>query len=427
MATKAEFPGKLRCLFQPSRYKFIRGGRGSGKSWGVARALLIIGGQKPTRILCTREVQKSIKQSVHQLLTDQIKALGLESFYTVLQTEIRGANGTQIFFSGLSDLTVDSIKSFEGCDIVWIEEAQSITERSLKVLVPTIRKEGSEIWATYNPELETDPIHQMAVVNPPPGTISIEMNYGDNPWFPDVLEQERQHAQATMSPEEYGHVWEGRCKPAVDGAIYFNEVSQAEQAGRFTRVPYDPLLKAHTVWDLGFNDSMTIIIAQRAASEIRIIDYIEDSHKPLPDYVEMLRARGLNWGVDYLPHDGFATRHQTGRSDADVLQALGRSVERVEDKQGVEGGIRNARIVFPRIWFNTEAPGVKRLIECLKRYRRNVSAKTGEAGNPLHDEYSHGADAFRYLCLVADQLSNGAPPKAAAPRRLNIGGSGWMG
>ena len=426
MATKAEFPAKLQCLFQPSRYKFIRGGRGSGKSWGVARALLIIGAQRKTRILCTREVQKSIKQSVHQLLADQVKSLGLESFYQVLQTEIRGANGSQLFFSGLSDLTVDSIKSFEGCDIVWIEEAQSITERSIKVLVPTIRREGSEIWATYNPELETDPIHQMAVVNPAPGTISVEMNYSDNPWFPPVLEAERIHAQQTMAPEEYAHVWEGRCKPAVDGAIYFNEVSQAEQHNRFGRVPYDPMLKVHAVWDLGWNDSMSIILVQRAASELRVIDYIEDSHRTLPDYIEQMRERNFNWGVDYLPHDGFATRHQTGKSDADVLRALGRDVEQVGG-QDVESGIRNARLVFPRIWFNSEAQGVKRLIECLKRYRRNVSNKTGEAGSPLHDEYSHGADAFRYLCIVADQLSNGVTARPVTNNRPRTSGTGWMG
>lgn len=415
--TRAEFPAKLECLFQPSRYKFIRGGRGSGKSWGVARALLIQGAQAKHRILCTREVQVSIQQSVHQLLRDQIEALGLQSFYQVLRDEIRGANGTTFHFRGLSDMTADSIKSFEGCTRVWIEEAHTITRRSLRILVPTIRAEGSEIWATYNPELESDEIHQMAVINPPPGTISVEMNYGDNPWFPQVLEDERKHAQATMAPEEYAHVWEGRCKPAVEGAIYFNEVGQAEAAGRFGRVPYDPMLKAHAVWDLGFNDSMAIIIAQRAASEIRIIDYIEDSHRPLPDYVTQLQARNLNWGKDWLPHDGFAKRHQTGKADNEVLQALGRSVERTPNGE-VEAGIRNARMVFPRIWFNTDAEGVKRLVECLKRYRRSVSVKTGEPGNPLHDEYSHGADAFRYLCLVADQLSNGsaAAIKIAVPR-----------
>lgn len=407
MSVRAEFPEKLECLFQPSRYKFIRGGRGSGKSWGVARALLIQGAMTPHRILCTREVQNSIAQSVHRLLADQIINLGLESFYQILRDEIRGANGTTFYFKGLSDMTADSIKSFEGCTRVWIEEAHTISKRSLTILVPTIRAEGSEIWATYNPELDSDEIHQMAVVNPPPGTISIEMNYHDNPWFPSVLEQERLHAQATMPPEEYAHIWEGRCKPAVEGAIYFNEVSQAEQAGRFGRVPYDPMLKAHAMWDLGWNDAMSIIIVQRAASEIRVIDYIEDSHRPLPDYVQQLQGMNLNWGKDWLPHDGFAKRHQTGKSDSEVLGALGRSVERVDNTE-IEAGIRNARLVFPRIWFNTESKGVVRLIECLKRYRRNVSVKTGEPGSPLHDEYSHGADAFRYLCLMADRLTNGA-------------------
>lgn len=401
----ARFPPKLNILFQPSRYKFIRGGRGSGKSWSIARALLIIGASKCTRVLCTREVQKSIKQSVHQLLRDQIENLGLSSFYQVLETEIRGKNGTQFFFSGLSDQTVDSIKSFEGCDVVWNEEGQTTTARSWRILIPTIRKPGSEIWTSYNPELETDETHQMAVIRPAPDTISIIVNYSDNPWFPAVLEQERIHAKSTMKPEDYNHIWEGECKPAVEGAIYFDEVASAEREGRFCRVAYDPLLKVHTIWDLGFADSMSIIVVQRLSSEIRIIDYIEDTHRTLPDYIRELELKDLNWGNDYLPHDGFAHRHQTGKSDNEVLCALGRAVLQTPNID-VEAGIRAARLVFPRIYFNAESQGVKRLIECLKRYRRNISQKTNEPGNPLHDQYSHGADAFRYLALVADQLNN---------------------
>jgi phage terminase large subunit len=422
--TAAKFPEKLRCLFQPSRYKFIRGGRGSGKSWGIARALLIQGAGKKLRILCTREVQKSIKQSVHQLLTDQINALGLADFYEVLATEIRGKNGTQFFFAGLSDMTADSIKSFEGCDIVWLEEAQTLTKRSLMILIPTIRKEGSEIWASYNPELETDPIHEMAVVNPQEGAVSVLMNYGDNPWFPATLESERIHAQKTMRPADYAHVWEGQCKPAVEGAIYADEVAAVQEQGRFCRVHYDPLLKAHTVWDLGFNDSMSIILVQRAASELRVIDYIEDNRLPLPDYVARLQAMGLNWGNDWLPHDGFAKRHQTGKSDDEVLKALGRDVLQVPGSE-VENGIRQARIVFPRIWFNSESKGVQVLMEHLKRYRRHVSRTTGEASRPLHDAHSHGADAFRYLALVADQLSNSV---RKVPRQSSVQAVvGWMG
>ena len=402
----AKFPAWAEVLFQPSRYKFIRGGRGSGKSWAVARALLIKGAQKSERVLCTREVQKSIKQSVHQLLRDQIENLGLQSFYEVLETEIRGKNGTRFYFSGLSDQTADTIKSFEGCTIVWCEEAQTITQRSWRILTPTIRAEGSEIWATYNPELETDETHQMAVIRPAPDTISVEVNWQDNPWFPEVLEQERKHALQTMKPEEYRHVWEGKCKPAVEGAIYFDEVSQAEQGGRFRPTPYDPLLNVHTIWDLGWNDAMSIILAQRSGGgEIRVIDYIEGSHRTLADYVQELKGKPFNWGSDWLPHDGFAKEFRTGKSAEEILQALGRKV-RATPKMDVEGGIKAARMVFSRIWFNTEAPGVQRLTECLKRYRRNITQKTGEAGQPLHDEFSHGADAFRYLAVCSDQLSN---------------------
>lgn len=412
---RARFPKKLRCLFEPSRYKFIRGGRGSGKSWSVARALLIKGSKRTERILCTREVQKSIKQSVHQLLRDQIELLGLSDFYEVLEHEIRGKNGTRFYFAGLSDLTADTIKSFEGCTIVWVEEGQTITVRSYRILVPTIRAEGSEIWVTFNPELETDETYQMAVVRQPPGTISVEINYEDNPWFPDVLEKERAHAEQTLKPAEYAHIWRGKCRPAVEGAIYTDEVADADANGRFARILYDPLLKVHTVWDLGFNDAMAIGMVQRLASEIRVIDYIEDNRRTLESYVEEIEKRPWNWGNDWLPHDGFATRHQTGKSDEQVLTALGRSVMQTPGME-VEAGIRLARQVFPRVYFNRESPGVCRLMECLKRYRRHVSKATNEPSNPMHDEFSHGADMFRYLAINADQLTNQIrkQPKAQA-------------
>lgn len=420
-----KFPKKLKAFDSPARYKFARGGRGSGKSWGVARKLLLLGVQKPIRILCTREVQKSIKQSVHKLLKDQITALPLDSFYQVLETEIRGANGTEIYFSGLSDQTADSIKSFEGVDICWIEEGQAITEKSLTILKPTIRSENSEIWVTYNPQLDTDPIHKLAMTDTDTAEfsiISIEMNYYDNPWFPDVLEQERLQDKATLPKAEYEHIWEGKCMPAVAGAIYFDEVADADSQGRICRVAYDPLLKVHTIWDLGFNDSMVILFVQRVASEIRIIKAIEDSQRTITSYIndDVLPLK-YNWGDDYLPHDGFATRHQSGKSDADVLRALGRTVQQTPNMD-VESGIRRSREVFPRIYFNKDDDGVKRLIECLKRYRRHVSKSTGEPSRPVHDEYSHGADAFRYLCIVADNLRNEHQSSLPPPSR----GGSWM-
>lgn len=411
-----ELPQKLDVLFNPARYKVIKGGRGSGKSWGVAIAMLIQGTAKPTRFLCTREVQKSIQQSVHQLLKDQIARLGLTSFYEVLQTTIRGKNGTEFFFAGLSDMTVDSIKSFEGVDVVWCEEAQTISDRSWSVLIPTVRKEGSEIWITYNPELESDPTHERFVLNTPPDCKVVEMNWSDNPWFPNTLDMERQHAQQTLKPEVYNWIWEGKCKPAVEGAIYFDEVSKAEAEGRIRDVPADPLLKTHAVWDLGWNDKMSIVLVQKSASELRIVGYLEDSHRTLADYVAQLKAMPMNWGVHYLPHDGFAKDFKTGKSAQEILEALGCTVEKTPNMP-IEDGIRAARLVFPRVYIDkTKAAG---LIECLKRYRRNISNKTGEAGSPLHDQYSHGADAWRYTCLVADSMTNSTG--SVAPIRYRTG------
>ena len=413
MQSNWQMPAKLALLFKPSRYKVVRGGRGSGKSWGFARALLIQAYQQPLRILCAREVQKSIKQSVHQLLSDQIEGMGLSAEFEVLANEIRGRNGSAFYFSGLSDMTADSIKSFEGVDRVWVEEGQSITARSWKILIPTIRKDESEIWVSYNPELETDETHRRFVLTPPPDCLAEVMNWQDNPWFPPVLEAERVHAKATLPDEEYQNIWEGRCLPAVQGAIYFNEVASAEGGGRIGRFPVDPALKVHRIWDMGWNDAMAIILAQKLGGTLTAVGYVTGSHRTTSDYIADFKGdkyRGWNWGTDFLPHDGFAKNRQTGRADADVLRGLGCSVQQTPNME-VELGIRNARLIFPRVFFNKDAlestdyklPG---LIECLKRYRRQINQTTNTPGAPLHDVHSNGADAFRYLGLVAEMMTN---------------------
>lgn len=403
MQTKAKFPEKLQFLFKPARYKVIYGGRGSSKSWSVARALLILGVSNKIRVLCTREIQESIKQSVHKLLSDQIEALGLQGNYQILQTEIRGINGTEFAFAGLSNETSDSLKSFEGVDIVWCEEAQAITKRSWDILIPTIRKPNSEIWVTYNPELESDETHTRFVINKPPNCIALKMNYVDNPWFPDVLEAERQHAKQTMKIEDYNWIWEGDCKPAVEGAIYFDQISESEREGRITNVPYDPLLKVHCIWDLGWNDAMTIVFAQKSASALHVIDYIEGNRRTYDDYMLEINQKRYNIGTHFLPHDGFSHDPKSGKTVEQILIALGATVQPTP-KLDLEEGIKNARQTFSRIYFDKTKAA--RLIECLKRYRRNQNKSTLEFTTPRHDEFSHGADAFRYMCACADQLTN---------------------
>lgn len=400
--SNAEFPKKLEFLFRPYRFKISYGGRGSGKSWSFARALLIQAAGKPLRVLCTREVQKSIKDSVHRLLSDQIEALGLGHFYTVLETEIRGANGSSFMFSGLSSQTVESIKSFEGIDKVWVEEAQNVSKKSWDVLIPTIRKEDSEIWVSFNPELDTDETYVRFVVSPPPSSKVVQVNYCDNPWFPEVLEQERIHCQLT-NKEDYAQIWEGKCRSAVSGAIYAHEIGDAVRAGRICNVPYDPKLKVHTVWDLGWNDSMSISLVQRVRSEIRVIEYIEDSHKTLDWYVAGLNQKRMNFGIDWLPHDGRTKDFKTGKSAEEILKSFGRKVK-ITPNISIESGIKAARMMFAQVYFDKTKTA--RLVECLKRYRRSINQATNEPGAPVHDEFSHGADDFRYLAVVADQLTN---------------------
>lgn len=398
----SQFPSKLKFLFQPNRYKVAYGGRGSGKSWGFARALLMQGTEKPMRILCAREIQKSIKQSVHTLLKDQIQALGLGSFYEVVETAIRGINGTEFSFAGLATNTVESIKSFEGVDIVWIEEAQTVSKRSYDILIPTIRKPGSEIWVTFNPYMDTDDTYRRFIINKPNDAVVVKMNYNDNPWFPDVLERERARCKQN-NPEDYENIWEGATKAAADGAIYHKEVRQAQEEGRITNVAPDRLLKTHIVMDLGWNDSMSIILCQRNLTEIRIIDYIEDDHRTLDSYSDQLKQLGHNWGTMYLPHDARNRDFKHGISSEEIMQRLGWDTE-IVPKSDIETGIKLARMTFDRAYFDSVK--AERLIECLKNYRRGINQTTNEPGAPLHDEYSHGADAWRYLCAVVDSMSN---------------------
>lgn len=361
-----------------------------------------MGASRPLRILCAREIQRTIADSVHRLLADQVQALGLSAHYRILEAEIRGINGTAFTFAGLRQQDIGKIKSFEGVDICWVEEANTVTKKSWDVLIPTIRKEGSEIWVSFNPELDSDDTYVRFVVNTPPDTALIPIGYRDNPWFPETLEKERLHL-LKIDPEAHENVWDGKCRSSVEGAIYKNEIQALVTDKRIRNVPYDPALKVHTVWDLGWNDQMSIIFAQRLGGEVRVIDYLEDSHRTLADYVSDLQQKRYAWGHDWLPHDGQAKDFRTGKSAEELLRSLGRN-PRIVPKTDVESGIKAARLIFPRCYFD-EAK-TKRLVDCLKRYRRHIPTNTDEPAAPLHDEHSHAADAFRYLAMVVDKMGN---------------------
>jgi phage terminase large subunit len=400
--SEVSIPEIFAPLFQPQRYKILHGGRGSGKSVNVVKALLILAMQSKLRILCAREVQKSIRDSVKALLDDEIEAMGFSSFYESLDQEIRGKNGSLFVFAGLASRTVDSLKSFANCDICWVEEGQSVSKRSWDVLTPTIRKEGSEIWVTFNPELESDETYQRFVLNPPSNAFVIQVNYDQNPFFTDILEAERLDTQR-RDPKGYAQIWEGKCLPAVAGAIYYDEVATAEAEKRIRDVPYDPMLKVHVVFDLGWNDAMAISLVQRQGSELRIIEYIEDSHKTLDHYSAELKKKNYNWGTLYLPHDGRNKDFKTGKSAEEIMQAFGWNVA-ITPNMSIEDGIRLVRMTFNRIYIDKDK--CERLIQCAKRYRRSINQQTNEPGAPMHDEWSHGSDVLRYTCVNADSMTN---------------------
>ena len=437
-------PKRCGFLMEMHRFKVLHGGRGGGKSWAVADALLALGAAQKLRILCAREIQDSIKQSVHKLLSDRIAALGLGAFYQILDNEIRGANGTEITFTGLGRHTAESIKSFEGIDIVWIEEAQTVAERSWAILIPTIRTKNSEIWVTFNPDMDTDPVWQRFIVNRPTDEapfdcVVVEINWDDNKYFPEVLNRERLHCKK-VTPDDYDNIWEGKCRTSIVGAIYARELREMEFTQRIRPTPYDPRYQVHCIWDLGWNDAMTIVMVQKVSPSVaNIINYFEDSFQRYDEVVRDLRMLNYNWGWDWLPHDAAQGNPQTGTNAFVTLKRLGRKVRPPTKRTDPEARIKAARMMFPRIYIDpsdfskrreTGWLGGARLLECLRHYRRTIPQITKsnpepEPATPKHDQYSHGCDAFGAMAEVIDQIVDDVEqrnaPKVAAYQNSDPG------
>lgn len=409
---KAEFPEKLAELFQPHQYKVLYGGRDGCKSWSIARALLILGTQKPMRILCARETMDSIRESVHQLLSDQIVNLGLEDFYSVLQSEVRGANGTEFVFAGLRKQTVSSIKSYEAIDICWIEEASVVSRRSLTILLPTIRKPGSEIWFSLNPDLETDAVYQDFIINPPQGAFVCKISYHDNNW----LSEESKQKIATLKERDYDtfhHVYEGATRSTVEGAIYKAEIQRAETEGQIRAVPYDGMRPVDTFWDLGYADRVAIWAAQRTPFEIKVLRYFEGDHQAIDYYLREIQTWGYVLGTCYLPWDGGTKQLGTGRSIEELMRAKGFKVQ-VNRQTNVADGINAVRTIFPQLYF--DAGLCSDGLGYLRRYQWGPVTALGVARRePLHDDASHPADALRTLAMGIKEPTGPKPQQKQRP------------
>jgi len=416
---KVEFPTKMGSLFKKARYKVYYGGRGAGKSHSIAKALLVKGVRKPIRVLCAREYMTSIKDSVHKLLSDQIELIGLQSFYEVTQNSIKGQNGTEFAFVGLKN-NIANVKSFEGIDICWVEEAQTVSKTSWNVLIPTIRKEESEIWISFNPELEADETYQRFVVSPPDNSIVQRINWSDNLWFPETLRLEKD-ALKNRDPSSYNNVWEGLCRLTVDGAIFANEMNMAELQGRITTVPYDATKPVHAVFDLGWADHTAIWFVQFIGMETRLIRYLQDTQKTISHYLAEMQKFGYIYETLHLPHDAESKNiASNGRSIDDIVRAAGYKTN-ILPRVPVVDSINAARTIFSSCYFDREncADG----LQCLRHYRYEVDPDSGQfSRTPLHDVYSHGADAFRYIGLmIQDKKERKTQKQTYTP------GVSWMG
>ena len=393
MSNVIKFPKIFKPLNNAKRYKVMHGGRGSSKSWSVARKLILMGANKPLRILCTRELQKSIKQSVHKLLSDQISRMGLDAFYQVTDASIKGINGTEFIFMGVKH-NPEEIKSTEGIDICWIEEAHSLTESSWDIIDPTIRKEGSEIWVTFNPRFKFDFIYQYFIVNDPPENSWVqEVSFPDNPFFPEPLRVQMER-MAKEDYEKYEYVWLGKLKKLAEGAIFGTQIIEARRENRICAVPVLSGVEVHTFWDLGRNDHTAIWFMQNVGKEYRFIDYYENRLKDIEHYARVVKAKPYMYGTHYMPHDvehimlgmKSSRRQQFKEGGIDPIK----TVDRVKVKSE---GIESARRVFPSIWIDEKR--CERGIECLSNYRYeyNDDRDTHNLA-PHHDWASNGADAF---------------------------------
>lgn len=413
-------------LLSPARYRCAHGGRGSGKSWFFAGLLVEECLMTPgTRAVCIREVQKSLKESAKRLIEDQLGKwnLGEKQGFRILADKIETPGGGVIIFQGMQDHTAESVKSLENFRLAWVEESQSLSARSLGLLRPTIRAEGSEIWFSWNPTRKSDPVDQLFRAGEPPTNATVvQANWSDNPWFPAVLEQERLDCLRTQ-PDQYPHIWEGDYATVLTGAYYAKALAEAKQQGRIGKVQPDPLMQVRAFWDIGFNDSTAIWIAQFVGREIRVLDYYEAQGQPLAAHLGWLRDRGWSSVLCVLPHDGAHSDAATGIRFEDHIRAAGFKAETVanQGKGAAMKRIEAARRLFPSIWFNeaTTQPG----IDAIGWYHEKRDESRNIGLGPDHDWSSHAADAFGLMCVAYE-----APREKTKPReRAVVGGGSWMG
>jgi phage terminase large subunit len=409
MTIKVEVPRKLKPLLFPKRYKGAYGGRGGAKSHFFAEQVILRAYMKPTRIVCIREVQNSIKDSVKQLLIDKIDKFGLMQHFDVLDQEVRGPGGSMIVFKGMQSYNASNIKSLEGYDIAWVEEAQTLSQHSLDLLRPTLRKEGSELWFSWNPRYKTDPVDVFFRKSPPEDAISTLVNWYDNPWFPEVLRREMLH-DFDVDADKAEHIWNG-AYGSSQGAILARWVSKAERDGRVNSdVEFDfegaPI---EVSADLGFRDTASFWYWQRTMGGFRVLKYEGDNGLDAEDWIPRIQGSILDLGCKklgkiWLPHDAraktFQSKYTTMEKFASVFGADKIGIVPISKKLDQ---IEAARTVIDRCEFHRER--CEDGIDGLLAWEFSYSDENGIfSREPVHNWASHPSDAFAYGCQIMSEI-----------------------
>lgn len=405
-----DIPHKLLFFCQETaRYKIAYGGRGSGKSWGVAASLILKALQKKTKVLCTRELQNSITDSVHSLLKGSIERASVSHLFTTTLTSIRAYNGSEFIFKGLRN-NINEIKSLEGVDICWVEEAAKISKDGWDTLVPTIRKAGSEIWITFNPDEEADETYQRFIVKPRTNSIVAEVNYVDNHFFRDTSLWQDMEDDRLMDPEKHANVWLGQPKTRSDAQI-FKDKWQVED---FITPPTDQMHHKRFLFgaDWGFSTDPTVLIRCFIKDRRLYIDYEAFGHGLTANRIDGLfrtipeSARWKIYGDSSRPEiirelsqplDKNATKYQ-------ILSVRKTTVSQDPlEKQKAESYIRSGIDYirsFDRIVIN---PRCVNIIKEFTNYKYKAEKNTGLILPEIIDAYNHGIDALRYA--LAEYIS----------------------
>jgi phage terminase large subunit len=420
----------FRPLLDPARYKGAHGGRGSGKSHNFADNLVEDsvrfpgGAAEGLRTLCVREVQKSLKQSAKRLIETKLAEhrLGERDGFKIYESVIKTPGDGVIEFQGMQDHTAESVKSFEGFHRAWVEEAQTLSARSLALLRPTIRWEDkrlgleSELWFSWNPRRKTDPVDVMLRgANLPTNATVVRANWSDNPWFPSVLEQERLDCLRT-TPDQYDHIWEGGYATVLEGAYYAQALAKCREEGRIGIVGPDPLMTIRLFCDIGGTgakaDAFSIWVAQFVGKQVRILDYYESVGQPLEAHLTWMRSRGYepDKASIWLPHDGKTNDKVYDVSYESALKQAGYTVEVVpnQGKGAAMARIESARRVFPNVWFN-DTPAVESGLNALGWYHEKRDEDRGIGLGPEHDWSSHGADSYGLMAIVYEDHDKQSP------------------